>query len=119
MDQYRSVSDPEFQRLMQILKQNSDKTFVQRILRPDDFPKIYYEGGQATHRMSWGETEGKYVVFPTILWDGNNLKDYGDKAWDEVMKSGNYIEFDSADEADWFSKSYKGAWGGRPNNEPR
>jgi hypothetical protein len=38
------------------------------------------------------------------------LKDYGQKALDMVMKSGNYIEFSDPAEADWFSQRYKAAW---------
>ena len=120
MDDYRPVNSPEFQRLMQILKQNAGKSFVQRILRPQDFPTILHEGGHATHRMAWGEANGKYYVYPTVLLqEGGTLKDYGDAAWNETQKSGNFIEFDNARDAEWFSKSYKGAWGGRPNNEPQ
>ena len=120
MDDYQTVDSGEYERLMAILNRNSDKSFVQRILRPADYPTIPHEGGYATHRMAWGEANGKYYVYPTVLLqqDGT-LKDYGDAAWDHTQKSGNYIEFNNARDAEWFSKSYKGAWGGRPNNEPQ
>lgn len=121
MDDYQQVTPAEYQRLMAILKQNAGKSFVQRILRPDEFPTLDLgNGSHATHRMAWDEKDGKYYVYPTVLLqEGGRLHDYGDKAFDEVMKSGNFIEFDNARDADWFSKRYKGAWGGLMNNEPK
>jgi hypothetical protein len=121
MDDYKPVSAAEYQRLMAILKTNANKSFVQRILRPDDFPTLDLGNGQhATHRMSWGEAGGKYYVYPTVLLqEGGKLHDYGDNAWDHAIKGGNYIEFDSPQDAEWFSQRYKGAWGGRMNNEPK
>jgi hypothetical protein len=103
----------EYQKLMQILQANANKTFVQRILRPDDFPVLPHDGGIATHRMAWGDAGGKFYAYPTVLFDGKNLKDYGDAAWDHAVKSGNVIEFPSAQEAEWFTKRYKEAWGGK------
>ena len=120
MDDYKPVDQYEYQRLMQILKTNASKSFVQRILRPNEFPSIDLGNGQrATHRMAWNEVDGRYFVHPTVLMtEGGKLQDYGDNAWDHAVKSGNYIEFPSAQDADWFSKRYKGAWGGKMNNEP-
>lgn len=109
----------EYQKLMAILKTNASKTFVQRILRPNDFPTLPHANGIATHRMAWGESDGKYVAFPTVLYDGKQLVDYGDRAFPQAMQSGNFIEFDSPEEAEWFTTRYKEAWGGRPNNVPK
>ena len=121
MDNYQQVTADEYQQLMAILKANAGKSFVQRILRPNDFPTLDLGNGQvATHRMSWGEAGGRYFVYPTVLLnDKGQLHDYGDQAWDHAIKSGNYIEFPSAKEADWFSQRYKGAWGGVMNKPPR
>lgn len=121
MDEYQQVDNNEYQRLMQILKTNASKSFVQRILRPDEFPTLDVgNGSHATHRMAWGESGGKYVVYPTVLMtEGNKLQDYGNNAWSHAAKSGNFIEFDNAKDAEWFSSRYKGAWGGRMNNEPK
>ena len=121
MDEFKPLNDWEYQRMMQLLKENSGKTFVQRILRPNDFPVLQHDNGIATHRMSWGEIgNGKYAAFPTVLLEqGGGLKDYGNRAFEQVMKTGNYIEFDNPDEASWFSQNYKGAWGGLKNKPPR
>ena len=119
MDKFKPLNEQQYQVLMATLKRNADKTFVQRILRPNDFPVLEHEGGVATHRMAWSEANGKFVAYPTVLYDGKGLKDYGDAAFDQVMKNGNYIEFDSPEAADWFTKNYKGAWGGVMNKPPR
>src|SRR5688572_2782538 len=114
MNEYQPVDNDEYQRLMMILKQNAGKTFVQRILRPNDFPTLDVGNGyHATHRMTWGESDGKYVVYPTVLMEqGGGLKDYGpDEAWNHVKKTGNFMEFDKPEDAEWFTKRYKGAWG--------
>lgn len=105
----------EYDDVMRILRQNADKSFVKRILNPQDYPQLDLGNGQvATHKMAWGEMDTpkgkKYVVYPTVLYDGKNLVDYGDRAFDIVMKSGNYIEFDDPQQADWFSQRYKAAW---------
>ena len=69
--------------------------------------------------MAWGEMGDKYVVFPTVLYNGKTLADYGDDAFNQVKKTGNYITFDNPGDAEWFSQNYKSAWGGKPNNWPR
>lgn len=119
MDDFQPISPQQYQQLMATLKANAGKTFVQRILRPNDFPVLEHEGGIATHRMAWGQAGDKYVAFPTVMYDGKGLKDYGDKAWDHAMQSQNFIEFNTPQEAEWFSKNYKGAWGGVMNKPPR
>jgi hypothetical protein len=123
MDNFEPVKPEEYQRLMAILKTNASKTFVQRILRPDEFPHLDIGNGmRATHRMSTVEQNGKHYAFPTILYDGKGLVDYSQDwrtAFDKAQASGNVIEFDSPYEAEWFSKRYKGAWGGQMNKPPQ
>lgn len=121
MDSYNPVTQSDYQRLMGILGQNADKTFVQRILNPQAYPTLDMgNGNHATHRMGWAEADGKYYAFPTVLMTPDRkLQDYGNAAFDIVRKTGNLIEFPTAQDADWFSRSYKGAWGGKMNNEPK
>lgn len=106
----------ERDKVMKILSDNSQKQFVQRILTPDKYPRLDLGGGDyATHKMAWGSVGEKgaerYVVFPTVMYDGKGLLDYGDEAFRKAMESGEYIEFNSPEEADWFSQRYKAAWG--------
>ena len=102
----------EYDDVMRILMANADKSFVKRIIQPGAYPTLDLGNGQvATHMMSWAERNGKYYVHPRILYDGKKLKDYGERAFEQAIKSGNVIEFETPEEADWFSKRYKLAWG--------
>ena len=107
----------DYNRALGILQANSNKTFVKRILEPEKYPTMDYGNGQiATHKMGWVDTEDAqgnpvYHVFPTILYDGKQLKEYGKQAYEHVRKTGNYIEFKTPEEADWFSRRYKAVWG--------
>lgn len=103
-------------RLIDLLEENKQKNFVQRILNPTMYPPIKNQDGSiSTHRMAWGSTTGRdgkerYVVFPTIHLDGNQLKDYGNGAFQHAIKTGEFIEFDNQNDAEDFSKQYKEYW---------
>ena len=102
----------DVEKILKILEGHSGKSFVQRILDPDQYPKLDLgDGKSATHLMSWGESDGKYLVFPTVLYDNGRLQQYKpDDAFSTAISSGNYIEFDRKEDADWFSKNYKKVW---------
>lgn len=120
MDNYEPVTSDEYKRIMNILMANQNKSFVKRILNPAQYPTIDQgDGRYATHKMAWGEANGKYYAFPTVLYVNGKLRDYGDKAWGEVLKTGNTIEFNTPQDAEWFSSRYKGAWGGKMNTPPK
>lgn len=121
MDDFVPATDYEYARIMDTLNRNKDKSFVQRILNPSKYPTLDMgDGRSATHRMEWAEAGGKYYVYPTVLLqEGGTLKDYGDSAWDQVKQTKNFIEFDNADDAEWFSSRYKAAWGAQKNRPPR
>ena len=101
----------------QILAENADKPFVDRILNPGNYPlperqrdeegQTYYE----THRMSYSEgDDGKFYVYPTVYQaeDGTYHKSTNpDEAYDRAMKSGDYIQFDDERAAEDFSVNYK------------
>ena len=103
-------------RVIGTLLANKDKNFVQRILHPDKFPTIDLgDGNIGTHLMAWGEADGKYRVFPTIVFDGKSLKKYEmNDAFKITSENGDYIDFETPEEAEWFSKNYKLFWGERP-----
>ena len=109
-----SMND-ELARVMAVLQQNKDKEFVQRILEPKKYPMLKTPDGKGymTHKMAWGEADGKFYVYPTIAYDGKRLIDNSndDKAaWRYAVKNKNLIEFPSAEQADWFSRRYKAFW---------
>lgn len=103
----------EFSRIAGILDKNKDKLFVQRILAPGNYPKLdNKDGSQSTHSMVWGESDGKFFVYPTVLMgnSGKLQRLSDDDAWSNAMETGGYIEMPTADEADWFSREYKQVW---------
>ena len=107
------IDDPyEVKYIRQILEANKSRTFVDRILNKNRYPVLDLGNGNiATHKMAWAKAGDKYVVHPTVLWDGKALKEYDPReAWNQVRKTGNYITFDSPQEAEWFSQNYKKVW---------
>lgn len=107
-------------KVRQVLAKNANKNFVKRVLNPNDYPVLNlgakdFSGRQqsGTHLMAWGQTDGKYVVYPTIMYDDatKTLTNWGmERGFREAMKNGEFIEFDSPEEADWFSRNYKLVW---------
>ena len=68
--------------------------------------KPMYEGHEpSTHLMAWGESDGKYVAYPTLfqgedgMWSEGGFKDAKDR--EEVY------QFDTAEEAEAFAA---GSW---------
>ena len=102
----------ELGRLREILEKNKDKSFVKRILEKDNYPTLDLGNGNfATHMMSYAESDGKYYAYPTVLYGGGKLTRYQpDEAFRHARETGNYIEFDNEQDADWFTKSYKKVW---------
>lgn len=107
-----------------ILDANKDKNFVDRIVNKDNYPTLDLgDGNYATHQMAWGESDGKYLVFPTVVYDKNTntLKKLQDKeAFDYAVKNNEFIEFDNQEDADQFSREYKSVWNMNPQTaEPK
>ena len=106
------MEEQDVYKLLQVLDNNREKNFVQRILYPENYPTLPIGKGKfATHLMSWGESNNKYYVFPTVIYERDKLKQYKpDAAFKRALDSGEYIEFPSSDEADQFTKQYKLIW---------
>lgn len=104
--------ESESRRIEEILAANNGRRFVKRILFPFNAPTLDLGIGEiATHKMGWGESDGKFYVFPTVMEDGDGqLRDYGDAAFNEAIRRRDFITFDRAEDADWFSKNYKRHW---------
>jgi len=107
------------QQIIDILRKNQDKNFVQRILKPSGFPIIMNPNGSySTHLMAAETVEGKngrlmHIVFPTIIQSKTGqlkqlpLKD----AIRHAMTTKEYIQFPSLDDAIDFSINYKAGAG--------
>ena len=95
----------------EILQSNKDVPFVDRVLNPDKYPTLPAgDGAVKTHRLAYAGTDDGAIVFPMIHWDGKKLVDFEkdpQKAIEVAKQSGNIINFNSEEEADKFTKSYK------------
>lgn len=104
----------EREKIIKIIEQNKNVPFVDRIINKDKYPTIKEGDYDVTHKMAWGESEGKYYVFPTVEMIGGKLVDLGAAGIDPLkhaLDSNNFISFDNAQDADSFSKNYKSYWG--------
>jgi hypothetical protein len=101
-------------KIMNILSQNSDKNFVQRILHPEGKPTLDIGKGKfATHEMAWQNVNGKSVVFPTVIEDKATgmLKKLSPKdALAHAMEANQFISAKDDKEAAWLSSNYKKIW---------
>ena len=109
------IAQTEMDSLVEILANNQDKNFVQRILYKDKYPilegKDKFKGKVHTHLMSDTEVDGKFIVYPeVIMQDGKLVKKQKDEAFDYAMETGEYIEFPTDTAASWFAKNYKKYW---------
>jgi len=96
-----------------IINANKDKTFIDRLINRQNYPVINNpDGTYSTHLMSYVSAGDKYHVFPTILWDGENLQKLDwETAYKYSKQTGNYLEFDTPEQAETFTKRYKEALG--------
>jgi hypothetical protein len=104
-----NLSYEESKKVNQILSDNKNLNFVKRIINPEKYPVIQNNDNTvSTHLMSWGEIDGKYYVYPTIIDKGGTLvKLDSESAFKHAIRSKEYIEFDNENDAAWFSENYK------------
>ena len=101
----------------QILLDNSNVPFVDRVLNPHNYPlpEENEDGSISTHKLSAEiDEEGNTYVFPTKMYTNKapyrrKYVQYEDsyKALDRAKAEGNVIKFDTIDEAVEFTKNYK------------
>ena len=93
----------------QVLQENKNLDFVDRMLSPD--PELVIkndDGSVSTHKMAYGDADGAFYVYPTIIREGNSLKELdGDAAWGYAMRNKEFIKFDTEAEAKDFAA---GSW---------
>lgn len=89
------------------LEANKDTPFVERMLEPDGAPTIPGPGGTtSSHLMAYGEADGKFYAYPTLVQSGDQLVEPQDPLG-EALRTGNTIEFNTEQEAADFAA---GAW---------
>lgn len=90
--------------------------FEKRVLKPNSYPAIQNEdGSESTHRMAYGETDGRYVAYPTIVQPkgSKELMPLDDReAFEYAMKNREFRSFKTEDEAKAYAEGgYKKFWG--------
>ena len=70
--------------------------------------KPMYEGQQpSTHLMAYGESDGKYIAYPTLFQDDDGMWYQPDDAFGEAIRKKEIYQFDTEQEAKEFAK---GSW---------
>lgn len=98
--------------LENILNRNKSKDFVKRIISPTLYPVLENEdGSHSTHSMAYAESDGRYLVYPTVVSGEKGLVRLSDdEAWKHALTNREYIDFDNEESAAWFSENYKKYW---------
>ena len=91
--------------------------FETRIARPD--PKMFIpdsKGNPQTHRMAWGNIEGQFIAYPTIVEQDGKLVQYENNTdtMKLMKKTGNFKAFDTKEEAEAYAD---GGWKTKKFNE--
>ena len=96
-------------KILEILNENKDKDFVNRILNAVSFPTLpNRDGSESTHGMMFSEVDGKYIVYPSVVYDEDVMSRLGpDTALGRALRTDDYVEFDTIQDAYEFSKEYK------------
>ena len=93
----------------------STPNFVQRYSEGQRRGIKLPNGEVATHKLSYAEQDGKYIVYPNVQpMDYSNpnspLYDYEDDNWtafDRALKNNDILQFNTAKEAEEYTKHYK------------
>ena len=88
---------------------NRGKNFVDRIVDPYA-PSTNVMGVPATHYMSSAEVDGRNIVYPNVVQrgSGNQLQQLSpEEALDYALKTGEFMEFGTPEEANNFATNYK------------
>jgi len=104
-----------------VMMANKNLNFVKRYLMPDMYPALQTnklmgaEGMIAAPKEEvsthWMLHDPKSMrVFPQIVMVDGKLQDLGERAYDYADKTGEYIQFETPEEAEWFAANgYKSA----------
>ena len=90
-------------------EQENNPAFIDRIFVPDLLDPLQDEQGRdMTHLLSTFEQDGKHFVVPLIQDFGDELRLLPpEAAFERAKRRKDFLEFDSAEEAEFFSKNYK------------
>lgn len=96
------------------LREYKSLNFVDRIINKDKYPILDLgNGNYATHKMGYSTNDEGAVVYPNVIYskEENKLIELPpDEAYKHAIETGEYIPFESENDADWFSRNYKKVW---------
>ncbi len=99
---------------------NTKLNFEKRVLSPSMYPVINNpDGSYSTHKMMWGDSDGKYYAYPSIvqLPNGTRKELHPDLAWQYAMENKEYRVFNTPEDAARYADGgYKQSWGMGENN---
>jgi hypothetical protein len=99
-----------------VLQQNANIPFVDRILNPQNYadPEIF-RGKKETHLMASSDN----YAYPTVIYENNKYRKFTNfkDAFKHNLKTGNVIKFKTKEEANTFAKNYKSIPSARKFNE--
>lgn len=101
------TSPKDAEDIMNVLRANREKNFVQRVTNAADWPVMQNPGGSySSHRMGSAEVGGKNIAFPTLFYDKGSNALYGPPdPVAEAMKTGEYIDFPDQAAAERFANN--------------
>ena len=110
-----TVTDPQYYKEVDsVLNANKNFNFVQRIRNPSE--RLDLGNGQyATHMMAYDPKTKR--AYPTVVKQGNKLVQlHGNDAWDYADRTGEYITFNTPQQAEKFANNgYKIVWNNQDN----
>jgi len=113
MERFKLSDDLTKTYINSILDNYTHLNFVDRIRNPENYPKglELNPGSVSAHKMTTFNVDGQHLIAPRIIYDkeNNSLIDLKDPnaTIDHALKTGEYIPFNSKEDALWFSKNYK------------
>ena len=84
--------------------------FWQRLIAPDIQTISDLKGNQVSHKMSWGEKDGKIYIYPEVQMINGSLVDLSEdrqKAFESALQNNNFIIAPNEEIADQFTRHYK------------
>jgi hypothetical protein len=88
----------------ELTAKNNNLNWVKRVTSNDKRFIQEPDGSKATHKLAWAEADGKIYVYPTIVEDGNGLKQLDEgEAFDYALSTKTAMEVPSKDIAQYYS----------------
>lgn len=91
-------------------QQGVNPEFWQRLTTPDIQTIPDSKGNQVSHKMSWGEKDGKIYIYPEVQMINGKLMDLSNdkqKAFESALQNNNFIIAPNKEIADQFTRYYK------------